>query len=467
MPVDKVPGARVVGGTMNGTGSFVMRAERVGSETLLAQIVRLVAEAQRSRPPIVRLADAVSAVFVPAVLAVAIVTFGVWAFAGPEPRLSNALVNAVAVLLIACPCALGLATPMSILVGVGTAAGQGVLFRDAAALEKLGEVNAIVIDKTGTLTEGRPAVVKVVALNGAGEDEVLRIAAALERASEHPLAAAFVEAARKGGVPTLPVTDFRAVAGMGVVGRVEGRSAAVGNARLLRDLGVAGTPEAEAQALAAEGATVVFVAVDGRTIGMVAVRDPIKASAREAIRDLRDDGVSVTMLTGDSRANALAVARALGIDHVEAEVLPADKAAAVRRLRDQGKTVAMAGDGVNDAPALASADVGIAMGTGADVALESAGVVLLHGDIGGIARARAASRATMRNIRQNLWLAFVYNALGIPIAAGVLYPSLHLLLDPMIASAAMSLSSVSVIANALRLRARAPVLSSTAPMPRT
>jgi Cu+-exporting ATPase len=455
MPVEKAPGTRVVGGTMNGTGSFVMRAERVGSETLLAQIVRLVAEAQRSRPPIVRLADSVPAVFVPVVIAVALVTFGVWAYAGPEPRLANALVNAVAVLLIACPCALGLATPMSILVGIGSAAGHGVLFRDAAALEKLGDVDAVLVDKTGTLTEGKPAVAKIVPVDGAGEGEVLRIAAALERASEHPLAAAFVEAARKRQLPLGAVTDFRAVTGMGVVGRVGGQIAAVGNARLMRDLGVANVPKEEAQALAAQGRTVVFAAVEGRAIGMVALEDPIRASAREAVRGLRDDGVSLTMLTGDSRANALVVAHALGIDHVEADVLPADKAAAVRRLRDQGKIVAMAGDGINDAPALAAADVGIAMGTGADVALESAGVVLLHGDIGGIARARAASRATMRNIRQNLWLAFVYNALGIPIAAGVLYPSLHLLLDPMIASAAMSLSSFSVIANALRLRARA------------
>jgi Cu+-exporting ATPase len=455
MPAEKAPGARVVGGTINGAGSFVMRAERVGSETLLAQIVPLVAEAQRSRPPIVRLADSVSAVFVPVVIAVALVTFGVWAYAGPEPRLANALVNAVAVLLIACPCALGLATPMSILVGIGSAAGRGVLFRDAAALEKLGDVDAVLVDKTGTLTEGKPAVAKIVAVGGAGEGEVLRIAAALERASEHPLAAAFVEAARKRELPLGAVTDFRAVTGMGVVGRVGGQSAAVGNARLMRDLGVANVPEEEAQALAAQGKTVVFAAVEGRAIGMVALEDPVRASAREAVRGLRDDGISLTMLTGDSPANALVVARALGIDHVEADVLPADKAAAVRRLRDQGKIVAMAGDGINDAPALAAADVGIAMGTGADVALESAGVVLLHGDIGGIARARAASRATMRNIRQNLWLAFVYNALGIPIAAGVLYPSLHLHLDPMIASAAMSLSSFSVIANALRLRARA------------
>jgi Cu+-exporting ATPase len=456
IPVEKTVGARVVGGTLNGTGTFVLRAERVGRDTLLAQIVRLVADAQRSRPPIQRLADRVAGVFVPAVLAAALVTFVVWATVGPEPRWPHALANAVAVLIIACPCALGLATPMSIMVGIGGAATRGVLFRDAAALERLGETDALVLDKTGTLTEGKPRVVGVVLVPDCEETRVLLAAATLERASEHPLSGAITAFAADRGVRPGEATAFRAIPGKGVVGLVGGESVAVGNASLLGEIGTALALEDEADRRRHEGQTVVFVAIGGRVVGLLAIEDPVRDSARDAIKVLRDEGVHVSMLTGDTRANAVVVARRLGIDDVEAEVLPAGKVDAIRRLRSQGRRVAMAGDGINDAPALATADVGIAMGAGADVAVQSAGVVLVGGDLGGVVRARAASRATMRNIRQNLWLAFAYNTLGIPIAAGALYPAFHVLLDPMLASAAMSLSSLSVIANALRLRTAAP-----------
>jgi Cu+-exporting ATPase len=456
LPVEKPAGARVVGGTLNGTGSFVLRADRVGQDTLLSQIVRLVADAQRSQPPIQRLADRVAAFFVPAVLVASFVTFCAWASVGPDPRLPHALVSAVAVLIVACPCALGLATPMSIMVGVGRAATTGVLFRDATALEKLGSVDTLVVDKTGTLTEGKPCVARVVARPGTSEADVVRAAATLERASEHPLAGAITAEATARGIGLGEASTFRSVTGKGVVGTVDGRSVAVGNASLLAEIGASAALTEQAATGQARGQTVVFVAIDGNVAGLVAIEDPVKDSARGALRALRAEGVRVVMLTGDTRASALIVAGALGIDHVEADVLPTGKAEVVRRLRSEGRSVAMAGDGINDAPALASADVGIAMGTGAHVAIESAGVVLVRGDLGGLVQARAASRATMKNIRQNLWLAFVYNAVGIPVAAGALYPALHILLDPMLASAAMSLSSVSVIANALRLRAAIP-----------
>ncbi len=453
MPVEKAPGARVTGGTVNGAGGFVMRAERVGAETLLAQIVRMVGEAQRSRAPIQRLADVVSSWFVPAVVLVAALTALVWGFVGPEPRLAYALVNAVAVLIIACPCALGLATPMSIMVGTGRGAQAGVLVKNAEALEALEKVDTLVVDKTGTLTEGRPRLVSVVAAEGAKEDEVLALAAALEQGSEHPLAAAILAGAAERGTVPAPVTEFRSLTGRGVTGVAGGRRVALGNARLLGELGVdAGSLRARAEALRGQGQTVVFLVADGAVAGLLGVADPIKASTPEAIRALRAEGLRVVMLTGDSRATAEAVARTLGLDDVIAEVLPDQKAEVVRRLQEAGRVVAMAGDGVNDAPALAQAQVGIAMGTGTDVAMESAGVTLVKGDLRGIVRARRLSRATMRNIRQNLLWAFIYNALGVPVAAGVLYPIFCLLLSPAIASAAMSLSSVSVIGNALRLR---------------
>ncbi len=453
IPVEKAPGARVVGGTLNGHGSFVMKAERVGKDTLLAQIVRLVAEAQRSQPAIQRLADRVSGYFVPGVIAAAVLTFLVWSVAGPEPRLAHALVNAVAVLIIACPCALGLATPMSIMVGIGRAASTGVLFKDAQALEMLRDVDTLVLDKTGTLTEGKPRVVSVVAAPEFDERAVLRAAASLEKASEHPLADAVVAEARARDALPGDVAEFRAVPGKGIVGRIDSTLVGVGNTALLRELGISDGGLAErAEALRSEGQTVVFVAIGGHLAGLLGIADPIKPSARDAIRALHAEGVRLVMLTGDTRTNALVVARELGIDDVEAGVLPAQKGEAVQRLRAQGRTVAMAGDGINDAPALASAHVGIAMGTGADVAVHSAGVILVRGDLSGIVRARALSGATMANIKQNLLLAFVYNALGIPIAAGVLYPAFGLLLSPMIAAAAMSLSSVTVITNALRLR---------------
>jgi Cu+-exporting ATPase len=455
MPVGKRPGDRVIGATINGTGTVVMRAERVGADTLLARIVRMVGEAQRSRAPVQRLADTVSRVFVPAVVVAAIVTFAVWAVAGPPPRLGYALVNAVAVLIVACPCALGLATPMSIMVAVGKGAGAGVLFRNAEAIEILGKVDTLIVDKTGTLTEGKPRLVAVVAAGPTTETEVLRFAAAVERGSEHPLASAITAGAAARGVAIESATGFQSLTGKGVTGRLALRRIAIGSRALMGELGIDVTAlEARADELRGQGdaATVVFVAVDGRLAGLVAVADPIRSAAPEALRRLRADGVSVVMVTGDSRATAAAVAAKLGIADVVAEVLPEQKRAEVQRLQAAGRIVAMAGDGINDAPALAQAQVGIAMGTGTDVAMESAGVTLVKGDLGGIARARALSRATMANVRQNLFFAFIYNALGVPIAAGVLYPAFGLLLSPMIAAAAMSGSSVSVIGNALRLR---------------
>jgi P-type Cu+ transporter len=453
IPVEKEPGARVTGGTVNGTGSVVMRAERVGADTLLAQIVRMVAEAQRSRAPIQRLADQVSAWFVPTVAVVALLTALVWGLFGPEPRLAYALVNAVAVLIIACPCALGLATPMSIMVATGRGAQAGVLTKNAEALEILEKVDTLVIDKTGTLTEGKPHLVSVMPADGVTEQEVLALAAGLERGSEHPLAAAILAGAVERGAAPADVAEFRSLTGRGVVGVVGGRRVGLGNARLLEELGVTPGPlGARAEPLRGEGQTVMFLVVGDAVAGILGVADPIKPSTPEAIRALRAEGLRVVMLTGDSQVTAKAVARALGLDDVIAEVIPEQKVEAVRRLQGEGHTVAMAGDGVNDAPALAQADVGIAMGTGTDVAMESADVTLVKGDLRGIVRARRLSRATMGNIRLNLVSAFIYNALGVPVAAGVLYPWFGLLLSPIIASAAMSLSSVSVIANALRLR---------------
>ncbi|HEU4400880.1 MAG TPA: heavy metal translocating P-type ATPase, partial [Candidatus Polarisedimenticolia bacterium] len=441
--------------TVNGTGGLLMRAERVGAETLLAQIVRLVAQAQRSRAPIQRLADRVSAWFVPAVVLAAAVAFVVWWLVGPEPRLAHALVSAVAVLIIACPCALGLATPMSIMVGMGRGAAAGVLIRDASALQLLERIDTLVIDKTGTLTEGKPRLAAIEPRPGFEAADLLRLAAGLERGSEHPLAAAIVRAAREQGLPVAEARQFQSLTGLGITGTVDGREIALGSADLLRGLGVdpsAAEPARRAEALRREGRTVLLASVDGAFAGLLAVADPIKPTTPEAIADLRRLGLRIVMLTGDSRATAEAVARTLGIDEVEAGVLPDRKAAVVERLQSAGRVVAMAGDGINDAPALARADVGIAMGSGTDVAMESASATLVKGDLRGIVRALRLSRATMRNIRQNLFLAFVYNALCVPLAAGVLYPAFGFLLSPMIASAAMSLSSVTVIANALRLR---------------
>jgi P-type Cu+ transporter len=453
LPVEKGPGAKVVGATVNGTGSLVMRAERVGSETLLAQIVRMVAEAQRSRAPIQRLVDKVAAVFVPAVLAVAILTFIIWALAGPQPRLAHALVNAVAVLIIACPCALGLATPMAIMVGTGRGARAGVLIRNAEALETMEKIDTVVVDKTGTLSEGKPRLTSVTVLGNIEERELLALVASVEKASEHPLAAAIVGGAKERGADPAAVSDFRSITGKGVVGQVKGREVAVGSQPLFAELGIdAGDLPARAEQLRQDGQTVMFVAVDRKPAGLISVSDPIKASSPEAVRALRDAGVRVVMLTGDSRSTAAAVARKLGIEEFEAEVLPEHKAAVVKKLQAEGRAVAMAGDGINDAPALAQADVGIAMGTGTDVAMESGGVTLVKGDLRGIVRARRLSQATMRNIRQNLFFAFIYNSLGVPVAAGVLYPFFGLLLSPIIAAAAMSFSSVSVITNSLRLR---------------
>jgi Cu+-exporting ATPase len=453
IPVEKGPGASITGATLNGTGGFVMKAERVGRETLLARIVQLVAEAQRSRAPMQRLADAVAAWFVPAVVAIAAVAFVVWGAFGPEPRFAYALVAAISVLIIACPCALGLATPMSIMVGVGRGAGAGVLIRDAEALEGLARVDTLVVDKTGTLTEGRPRLESVVDLQTSVGDEALLLAASLERASEHPLAAAIVGAAEEESLAPKPVTGFRSHTGRGVTGEVDGRTVALGNRALFGEQAIdVADLEERAEAERREGRTVVFLAVDGRARALLSVADPIKESATEAIRALRDEGLEIVLLTGDSRLAAEAVSRALGITRVEAEVLPDRKAEVVRQLQSEGRVVAMAGDGINDAPALAAANVGIAMGTGTDVAMQSAGVTLVKGDLRGIVRARRLSRATVRNIRQNLFWAFFYNALGIPIAAGVLYPWLGWLLSPMVAAAAMSLSSVTVISNALRLR---------------
>ncbi len=453
IPVEKAPGVPITGGTVNGTGSVVMRAERVGSDTLLAQIVRLVGEAQRSRAPIQRLADTVSAWFVPIVIVVAVLTFVAWSIVGPEPRLAHALVNAVAVLIIACPCALGLATPMSIMVGTGRGAESGVLIRNAEALEILERITTLVVDKTGTLTEGRPRLVSVEPAPGADERELLGLAASLENVSEHPLAAAIVAGARERGLAVGEVREFESVTGRGVNGAVDGRKVSIGSASHLESLGVeAGPLRPRANELRQKGQTVVFVAIDGSAAGLLGVADPIKATTPEAIQALRREGIEVVMLTGDNRTTADAVAKAVGIDRVEADVLPDQKAAVVKRLQASGARVGMAGDGINDAPALAQADVGIAMGTGTDVAMESAGVTLLKGDLTGLVRARRLSRATMGNIRQNLFFAFVYNVLGVPIAAGALYPVFGLLLSPMIASAAMTFSSVSVIGNALRLR---------------
>jgi Cu+-exporting ATPase len=453
IPVEKTRGAAVTGGTVNGTGTIIIEARRVGRDTLLAQIVRMVTEAQRSRAPIQRLADTVSGWFVPTVIVVSIVTFFVWATIGPEPRLVYALVNAVAVLIIACPCALGLATPMSIMVGTGRGAEVGVLIRNAEAQEILERVTTLVVDKTGTLTEGKPTLVGVETLSGIDETTMLRLAASLEQVSEHPLAASIVTGARQRGVMPVAVEQFASVTGRGVSGRVEDRPVAIGNVPYLESMGMDVAELARrAEPRYREGQTVVFVAIDGRPAGLLAVTDPIKPSAHEAVQALQREGISVVMVTGDRHATAEAVSRAVGIDRVEAEVLPAQKAEIVERLQREGRRVAVAGDGINDAPALAKADVGIAMGTGTDVAMESADVTLVKGDLRGIVRARRLSLATMRNIRQNLFFAFVYNALGVPVAAGVLYPFFGVLLSPMIASAAMTFSSVSVIANALRLR---------------
>ena len=453
IPIEKLAGERVIGATVNGTGSFIMRADRVGSETLLAQIVRMVAEAQRTRAPIQRLADLAAGYFVPLVILIAAVTFAVWAWVGPEPRFAHGLVNAVAVLIIACPCALGLATPMSIMVASGRGAGAGVLFRDAEAIELLHQVDTLIVDKTGTLTEGRPRLVSVVALEGFDERTVLRFAATLERASEHPLAAAIVDGAKARGVDLGEAAQFESITGQGVIGVVDGRAVAVGNAALLAARGVdASALASRADALRKDGSGAMFVAVDGEPAGLLAVADPIKATTPEAIRALRDDGVRIVMLTGDHRDTAEAVALSLGIDEVIAGVMPDQKAAIVKRIQSEGHVVAMAGDGINDAPALAQAQVGIAMGTGTDVAIQSASVTLVKGDLRAVVRARRLSRATLRNIRQNLFFAFVYNSIGVPIAAGVLYPWFGLLLSPVLAAAAMAFSSVSVIGNALRLR---------------
>jgi Cu+-exporting ATPase len=453
VPAEKTPGSRVTGGTVNGTGSLVIRAERVGSETLLAQIVRMVSEAQRTRAPIQRLADTVSAYFVPVVVLIAVVTFSLWAFIGPEPRLAYALVNAVSVLIIACPCALGLATPMSIMVATGRGAMAGILMKNAEALEVLEKVDTLVVDKTGTLTEGKPRLVSVVARPGQNEAALLRLAASLERGSEHPLAVAIVSGAQERGSKVAAAQDFRSITGKGVVGAVDSQAVALGNHALLEELRIdAGELAEQAERLRWDGQTVMFVVVNGQAVGLLGVADPIKPSTPEAIRMLHEEGLRIVMVTGDSRTTAEAVARRLGIDAVEAEVLPERKVEVVKRLQAEGHIVAMAGDGINDAPALAQAHVGIAMGTGTDVAIESADITLVKGDLQGIVRARRLSRATMRNIRQNLCFAFLYNALGVPIAAGVLYPMFGLLLSPMIASAAMTFSSASVIGNALRLR---------------
>jgi Cu+-exporting ATPase len=453
MPVTKEAGARVIAGSINKTGSFLMRAEKVGADTLLARIVQMVAEAQRSRAPIQRLADQVSGWFVPAVMGAAVLAFVGWAAMGPEPRLAYALVAAVSVLIIACPCALGLATPMSIMVGVGRGAQAGVLIKNAEALERFEKIDTLVVDKTGTLTEGQPAVIAIAAVNGVTEDELLRLAASLERGSEHPLADAVLRAARIKKLQLSEAADFDSPVGKGVLGTVDGKRMALGGARLMAEQGVDLSPLIEqAERLRAEGTTAIFASVDGALAGLFGIADPVKATTPEAIKALKAEGVRLVMMTGDNRTTALAVARKLGIDEVEAEVLPEDKASVVRKFQAEGRRVAMAGDGVNDAPALAAAEVGVAMGAGADVAIESAGVTLLKGDLVGLVRARRLSRAVMRNIRQNLFFAFIYNAAGVPVAAGALYPVLHLLLSPQIAAAAMALSSVSVITNALRLR---------------
>jgi Cu+-exporting ATPase len=453
LAVAKTTGAKVIGGTLNGQGSFVMRAEKVGADTMLSQIVQMVAKAQRSRAPIQRLADTVSSWFVPLVVLVALATFVAWAIWGPSPAMAYGLIAAVSVLIIACPCALGLATPMSIMVGVGRGAQAGVLIKNAEALERMEKVDVLVVDKTGTLTEGRPRVTAIQPATGFNEDELLRLAASVENASEHPLAAAIVAAAKERGLALDPVEDFDSPTGKGVIGKVGGRTIALGNARYLSELGAdVAAIEAEADRLRGDGATAILVAVDGKAAGVLAIADPVKETTPAAIRALHEAGIRIVMLTGDNRKTAEAVARRLGIDEVKAEVLPEDKGNIVAAFRTAGKVVAMAGDGVNDAPALAAADVGIAMGTGTDVAMESAGVTLLRGDLMGIVQARKLSQATMGNIRQNLFFAFIYNAAGIPLAAGVLYPIFGLLLSPVVAAAAMALSSFSVIVNALRLR---------------
>jgi len=452
IPVEKAPGDRLIGATLNGTGGLLMRAERVGADTLLAQIVRMVSEAQRSRAPIQRLADSVSAWFVPTVVAVALLTFAIWALVGPEPRLGHAVVNAVSVLIIACPCALGLATPMSIMVGTGRGATSGVLIKNAEVLEVMEKVDTLVVDKTGTLTEGRPRLMEVAAAPGFEENEILRLGAALERASEHPLAAAIVAGATEREQVLPEVKKFRSATGRGVIGEVGAHTVAIGNQGLMDEqkLELGGLVK-QADALRSEGQTVMFIAVDGKAAGLIGVADPVKETTPEALRQLQREGIEVVMLTGDNRVTAEAVAKRLGIERVQAEVLPDQKSEVVKRLQAEGRVVAMAGDGINDAPALAQAQVGVAMGSGTDVAMESAGITLVKGDLRGIVRARQLSRATMRNIRQNLFFAFVYNTLGVPVAAGVLYPFFGLLLSPMIAAAAMSFSSVSVVGNALRL----------------
>ena len=453
IPVVKTAGEKLIGATVNGTGGLLMRADKVGADTLLAQIVKMVAEAQRSRAPIQKLVDIVAGYFVPAVVAIAVITFIIWGLWGPEPAIAHAVINAVAVLIIACPCALGLATPMSIMVGTGKGAMMGVLIKNAEALEVMQKVNTLVVDKTGTLTEGKPKLVSVVASEGFQQDDNLRLAASLERASEHPLAEAIVQGAEEREVELTGADDFQSITGMGVTGMVDGRKVALGNLKLLEslDIDAADLPQ-QADHQRAEGQTVMLLAVDGKAAGLIGVADPIKPTTTEAIRDLHGEGIRVVMLTGDSRKTAEAVAAKLDIDQVQAEVLPEQKAEVVKQLQAEGRIVAMAGDGINDAPALAQAHVGIAMGTGTDVAMESAGVTLVKGDLRGIVRARRLSRATMRNIRQNLFFAFIYNAAGVPVAAGILYPFFGLLLSPMIAAAAMSFSSVSVITNALRLR---------------
>ena len=453
MPVTKEVGATLIGGTLNTTGGFIMSAGKVGSDTMLARIVSMVAEAQRSRAPIQRLADQVSGWFVPLVIVIAIVAFAAWMAFGPEPRFAHGLVAAVAVLIIACPCALGLATPMSIMVGVGRGAHLGVLIKNAEALERFERVDTLVVDKTGTLTEGKPRLTGLKPVGTITESELLRLAASLERASEHPLAAAIVDAAKERGLALAEAQDFDSPVGKGVTGTVEGRALVIGSHRIMTEAGIdTAAQAAEAETLRAEGGTVIFVAIDGRVAGLLTISDPVKQTTPRAIKSLKSAGIRVVMLTGDNKTTAQAVARRLGIDEVEAEVLPEDKSVVVSKFRSQGRVVAMAGDGVNDAPALAAADVGIAMGTGTDIAIESAGVTLLKGDLEGIVRGLQLSRATMSNIRQNLFFAFIYNAAGVPIAAGVLYPIFGLLLSPIIAAAAMALSSVSVIANALRLR---------------
>jgi Cu+-exporting ATPase len=453
IPVEKTKDDHLTGGTVNGTGSFIMRAERVGADTLLAQIVRMVAEAQRSRAPIQHLTDIVAAWFVPTVILTAAITFTIWALLGPHPRMAYAIINAVAVLIIACPCALGLATPMSIMVGTGRGAQAGVLIKNAEVLETMEKIDVLVVDKTGTLTEGKPKLITVKATKGLDESELLRLAASLERGSEHPLAEAIVQAATERDFDLFEAHDFQSVTGQGVTGEVDGHRIAVGNLKLFAELGIEDRELTEiSENLRREGQTVMFVAIDGQSAGLLGVADPIKKSTYEAIEQLHQEGLSIVMLTGDNQTTANAVAGKLGIDRVEADVMPDRKNAVIKRLQEQGKMVAMAGDGINDAPALAQAHVGIAMGTGADVAMESAGVTLVKGDLKGIVRARILSQATMRNIRQNLFFAFIYNSLGVPIAAGILYPLFSLLLNPMIAAVAMTFSSVSVITNALRLR---------------